>query len=462
MTAAPYDPVVEAFDLYRQGRLAEAERRCRVLRFSRPEDARVWQLSGGLALEQGRHAEAEAHFDRAIAISPQGAAHHNNRGVLLGALGRFAEAEDSFRKAVELAPRYVEALYNFSESYRWSPGDPLIGQVEALIAAGDWQPQEAMFLNFAAGRMYEQLGDTAKAFRHARLANRARGARFDSSMHERFVDRLIASFSPALLERGQRLGSASERPVFIVGMPRAGTTLVERLIAGHPQIFAAGELDLLRELAGRIGGYPGRLAELAAPQLAAMAKHYEAATARLAASRGEGTATRILDKAPLNGIHVGLIALLWPRARIVFCRRDPRDTCLSCFQQRFAFGHEYAYDLKTLGHFHRHYWRLLDHWRAHLPLRMLTLDYEATVAAPEETTRRLLDFLDLPWDQACAQPERAEGPVLTASRWQARQPVHQGSVGRWRRYEAELAPLIAALEEDEQAPTSGAALAGAG
>ncbi len=230
-------------------------------------------------------------------------------------------------------------------------------------------------------------------------------------------------------------------------MMRSGTTLAEQILASHPQIHGAGELDTLGRLAGSL---PRRLAtQIPYPECVA---HLDAATARAVAAdylevlkQHGGAAERVVDKMPLNFLGLGLIATLLPRARIVHCRRDPMDTCLSCFFRDFTTSFTFKYDLRDLGLYYREYERLMAHWRRVLPLPIFELQYEELTAAPEAVSRRLVAFCGLDWDERCLRFHETERPVRTASTAQVRQPMYQSAVGRWRRYEKHLGPLMAAL-----------------
>ena len=266
----------------------------------------------------------------------------------------------------------------------------------------------------------------------------------------RQVDALISSFDRALFLSRSTLGAASELPVFVLGMPRSGTTLVEQILASHPMVHASGELlasglmiDGIASLpaarqAGK--GYPEavRLVDRAAAE--ALAGRYLEAIGRDA-----GEAARVTDKLPFNFLRIGLIALLLPRARIIHCQRDPYDTCLSCYFQDFQDAQPFVYELERLGKYYREYERLMAHWRSVLPSPMLEVPYEALVNDPEPWCRRILEHCALPWDERVLRFFATERSVQTASFWQVRQPIYLSSVGRWRHYRKHLGPLFEAL-----------------
>ena len=257
------------------------------------------------------------------------------------------------------------------------------------------------------------------------------------------VDARISTFSEALFESHSVVGSDDERPVFVVGMPRSGTTLVEQIISSHPQAEGAGELltidQIASELSDRTGSslpYPACVRELKQEALSEAAQHYSQIISRVSSH-----ALRITDKLPNNYLNLGLIALMFPHARVIHCRREARATCMSIYSNDFIGYHPYACDLNRIGQRYHHYLRMMEHWRAILPLPMLEVDYEAVVGDVEATSRQMLEFCDLPWDNRVLQFHETERVVQTASQWQVRRPIYRDSLDLWRHYEQHLAPL---------------------
>jgi hypothetical protein len=296
---------------------------------------------------------------------------------------------------------------------------------------------------FAIGTALDDAERFDEAFDHFTQANllakeqrATAGDRYDPDVFHAVVDHLIETFTPEFLEKRRGWVEPSELPVFVVGMPRSGTTLVHQIAASHPRVFGAGELNHI----GRIAmGLEERSAWTAESLTEVAQRHLE----RLRSL--DAGALRVVDKMPINLHHLGLIALLFPAARVVLCRRDPRDTCLSCYFQGFAHGNAFSFDLSHCGHFHAENDRLMAHWLRVLPVAMLEVQYENVVADLEGQSRWLIDFLGLPWDPACLEFYRAQTTVLTSSIWQVRQPIYQKSAGRWRHYERHLGPLLEAL-----------------
>jgi hypothetical protein len=253
------------------------------------------------------------------------------------------------------------------------------------------------------------------------------------------------TFTPQFFAERQSWGERSDLPVFIVGMPRSGTTLVEQIAASHRAVFGAGELPDIGRLAASLAqGKDLAAAEgWTADAITAMAKAHLDHLRALGGDR-----RRVIDKMPGNVFHLGLIALMFPQARVIFCRRDPRDNCLSCYFQHFSKHHLlYTYDLADCGHQYLATDHLTSHWLKALPLRMLEVSYEELVADQEGQSRRLIDFLGLPWDPTCLEYYRTERTVVTASVWQVRQPIYTRSVARWRHYEQHLGPLLDVLAQ---------------
>jgi hypothetical protein len=260
-------------------------------------------------------------------------------------------------------------------------------------------------------------------------------------------ERIRKVFSPALVGRLQGAGFADVAPIFIIGLPRSGSTLIEQILASHSQVEATHELPeggrLVRFIdRQRIGGrtYPEAVLEFSATALSEIGRRYERETRRYRSGK-----PRFIDKMPNNFATVGLLALAMPHARFINARRDPRDTCLSCYKQLFARGQSFSYDLMELGDYYVEYQRMIDHWQAVLPGRVLDVQYESVVADLEGQARRLLEFCGLPWEDACLRYYATERAVRTASSEQVRRPIYGDAIGVWRHYEAELAPLLDVL-----------------
>jgi tetratricopeptide (TPR) repeat protein len=397
-----------------------------------------------------RYEEALAEFDRAASLMPQPATAIANKGALLMEIGQPDGASAAFGHALSLQPNLASAWYNRADGKRFSEGDPDIAAMSALLEPGRVQSFEhRMSLHFALGKAWLDIGDPERAFAHLGEGNSMKRATlaYDAALSAQWIDSIATQFSPELFDRWRGAGEPSQTPIFVIGMPRSGTTLIEQILASHPQVHGAGELPHLRRSilhmlgANDLPSYPEAAGVLQAAHLAQIGRDYLDKTVGLAPRAG-----RIVDKLPGNFLYAGLIPLVLPGARIIHCRRDAMDVCLSCYSKLFAGEHEYSYDLVELGLFHRSYDGLMRHWRQTLPnSAFLQIDYEAVIDDLEEQARRLIEFCGLPWDEACLSFHATRRPVRTASMNQVRQPIYRSSVGRWRAYRAHLEPLLAAL-----------------
>lgn len=429
------------------------------------EGRRLAGAAAGVArelAETGRPEEASSWWRRSLALEPGRAARWNDYGVLLQRLGRFAEAEEALRRAVALDPSLAVAWQNLALHEDRPVREADIATLRREVARADDEVARMRAL-YALGRLLERAGREGEAFACWREANAIGRARqpFDADAHEAFVDRLISLFDAAFFRQRSDWGETSDLPVLVVGMPRSGTTLVERILAAHPRVVAGGERDELRALAARLpestlAGRPfsegvADLGEEAARQLA------EAYLRPLRALAGPGV-HHVTDKLPGNYVRLPLLALALPRARVVWCRRDPRDVAISCFATDFAHGLRFATDLGDCLRVWRAQARLFAHWRRVLPNPLHLVDYERLVDDPEREIGRLLAFLGLPPEPGCLRFHERQGDVRTPSVWQVRRPLHRRAVGRWRRF-APFAPELARSPKERE-PWSDAASVG--
>ncbi len=367
------------------------------------------------------------------------------RATLLMEAGRKDEAHAAFDRALEVFPRSVRALAGRSDARKFSsPGDPDIAALEAYVNDGDIRSlTERISARFALGKAYMDMGDAARAFAHLDEGNRLKRASFtyDSVATGQWMELIAQSFTAPRYANLARSGLASELPIFIVGMPRSGTTLIEQILASHPQVTGAGELSALRLAIEKRGPYPQSTAAMTDEAAAQIGRDYLACVTPLAEGRA-----RLVDKMPANFLYAGLIPLILPGARIIHARRNPVDTCLSCYSKLFGGEQRFTYNQEELGAFYRHYEKLMAYLRTVLPAdRFLEVDYESVVDNLEDEARRMIAFAGLPWDDACLAFHSNRRVVRTASVNQVRQPIYTTSKGRWHAYAPFLQPLLAAL-----------------
>jgi tetratricopeptide (TPR) repeat protein len=377
----------------------------------------------------------------------------NNLGNTLKYQGKMDEAIACFHQVLRIDPNYPEAYAALSHCQQISSDDTQ-GMTEQLHRT-DLPIKDQIPLQFALGAIYDKSGQYEAAFARTEQANQLHKAELERSSHAfdyqtliKRVDTLIENFPKDIFSSELR-GSSSSLPVFIVGMPRSGTTLVEQIIASHPQVFGAGELEDMEQLTKRLSKecrnipYPDCMAQINKATLGKLAAWYLDNL-----KRRSPDALRITDKMPDNIFHLGLITLLFPNAHIIVCQRDPRDICLSCFFQKFTHSHNYSTDLADCGRRYLQTMRLLDHWKKVLPKPVLEIHYEKLVNDLEGETRRLLEFLVLEWSPQCLEFHNTHRDVKTASHWQVRQPLYTSSVGRWRHYEKHLQSMLDVLQSE--------------
>ena len=423
------------------------------------------QFAYSEALRQmGRHEEALAVLEQVIAREPRSYDAENRRGAILRELGRPEEALRAFDASIALDPTQTEPYLALVSLKGVAVDDPRVGAMEALARRNDLPPDRRSLLLFALAHAYERARRYDESFTYLLEANRLRRSQvvYDERPGKRRFQRVRHFFTPELMAEKSGQGSMSELPIFVLGFPRSGTTLVEQILASHPAVHGAGELTFMGELAAGMKArgtlhFPDCLPFLPAEEYRRCGEAY---VERLRALAPE--APRITDKMPDNHMFVGLIHLILPKAKIIHLRRDPLDTCLSCFSQHFASDINYAYDLRELGRYHRMYLDLMEHWRRVLPAgAMLEVQYESVVEDIETQARRILDYCGLPWDPRCIAFHETHRPVKTASVDQVRRPIYRSSLQRWKPYESRLGPLMEGLASDPLAEPEAAAPAAA-
>ncbi len=415
------------------------------------DDPEALNAMGLVRFEQQNSDEALVFHRRAVALKPDLADAYNNIGNILKEDGQLTASREAYERAIELDPKEIAYFVNLSDAKKFVEGDAHLATMEDLARNPEILSSTALSrLNFALSKAYDDLGRYDDAFCCMRAGNALKRERidYDESGMLGLFDRVRATFDRRLLGARADTGYRSSLPVFVVGMPRSGTTLVEQILASHPAVCGAGELldlnqriDGMRDADGNAFRYPEGTPALTATQLRELGRLYVEGLDHRAPS-----AERITDKMPANFLFLGLIHLALPTAHIIHVLRDPRDTCLSCFSKLFTAEQDFTYDLGELGRYYRKYAELTAHWRDVLPEgRVLEIRYEDVIADLEASARRIVDHCGLDWHPNCVAFHEAQRPVRTASASQVRRPIYRTSEGRWRAYQDHLGPLLAAL-----------------
>ena len=479
----PSVPLSQAIRHLNAGRVAEAHRLCSEVVQRHRNNHQALAILGQIASMSSRHQEAARLLSRCVSLAPAEIDYHVLLAEVLATQGRHREALARYDRALKLRGDYGPALAGTANVLvRTGQWDQARALLEPLVAAGSEDAGTALVytrvarhdgaydraveialrhvddpvsaeirraLWFDIGRAYEAAERYDEAFAAFTTANRKGGGRWDPVVSSEHHDHIIEVFTAETFQQLPPGGNRSQLPVFIVGMPRSGSTLIEQIIASHPQAFGAGEIltlpDLVSTLGQRIGStgvYPRCVRDLERSDADTLGKAYLDEIRKLAPA-----AARVCDKQLGNYEHLGLIRMLLPAARIIHARRDPMDTCLSCFVQKFAPAVPgYSEDLRHLGMLYNDYLAMMAHWRRVLDVEILEVDYEALVDDPEATSRRIIEFCGLPWHDRCLRFWESGRTVITLSRDQVTRPVYRSSVGRHERYAAHLEPLREVLE----------------
>jgi tetratricopeptide (TPR) repeat protein len=419
-------------------------------------DYRPAHLALSMALRmQGRAADAEASCRAALALDADYVEALSLLGELLADRGQFTEAQKLFQRAIDVNPAFPFVYFSIAMHRKMTSDDAQwLESTQALLTTRLPQRHE-ISLRYALGKFFDDVKQYEPAFENYRQANeltKRGGLRYDAEKLHEHVDHIIESFDATAIRAKQVYGDSSERPIFIVGMPRSGTTLTEQILASHPAVFGAGELTYWD---GSYGAYEAGQRNGAA-DAAVIPNIARAYLERL--SQLSGAALRVIDKMPPNFMNLGLIHAAFPNARIVHMQRHPLDTCLSIYFQYFLNAHPYANDLHSLAHYYAEYLRIMEHWRRSIPATaLLEVPYEGLIAEQEGWSRRMVEFVGLPWDPRCLDFHQTDRVVITTSKWQVRQKIHSASAGRWKSYEKFVGPLKGLMNPRGAAASSDAA-----
>ncbi|MEX0922565.1 MAG: tetratricopeptide repeat protein [Rhodovibrionaceae bacterium] len=432
--------------------LISAEAACRRVIEVNPKNADAYSILGQICHELDRFEEARAAFNKAIEINPDHAEAQNNLGILLKSFGRFDEARTRFERTLELRPKAYGTYSNLADMVRFDEKEPLLQKmIGELESAADPQDEQLLSLYYAIGKAYDDLGQPDKAFsyfdRGAKIKHPLIG--YDEPATLKFFDDIRANFTPEFLAKSPYPGNPTSMPIFIVGMPRSGSTLIEQILSSHPEVHGAGEVKVLnrsmqklRMTYSKLPLYPEMMPLLTPEHYDFVARSYmEMLTQHSSETR------HITDKLLTNYFFVGLIHMIFPNAKFIHTLRDPADTCLSCYSKHFKDDMPHTYDLGELGRYYLKYRELMEHWHRVLPAGTLTdVTYESVVNDLEPEARRLVDFCGLDWNDACLAPHESKRPVKTASSSQIRRPLYQAAVKRSDKYKKHLGPLLDVLK----------------
>lgn len=451
-----------------------------------PENVMVHYNLGLTQLEEQLFAESAATFVSAIKLKPDLADAHNNLGNALREMGKIDQAFQCYKRAISINPKHSQAFFNLGNTERimGNMGESIAYLKKALeinpnnlsiyryiastisgteISADDRKTMEMLLqesadklgdkertdLLFALGKIEDDCGNYDKAFAYYLEGNSLfRTSRNpDYTKYDQFIENHIQQFTPELFKRLAPLGDPSRNHIFIIGMPRSGTTLTEQILASHSKVHGAGEVMFFNEIITKIPRllevktpYPACMHELNAETADILRENYERSIQE-EASEKVITQFHITDKMPSNLHNLGLISILYPHAKVIYCTRNPLDNCLSIFFQKFTTGNDFAFDLQDIGIWYNNYRRLMDHWRKAIPLPIFEVPYADMVGDMETVSRNMLDFIGLEWEESLLRYYETERPVRTASAWQVRQPLYTTSLDRWKHYEQHLAPL---------------------
>ncbi|MDE0128483.1 MAG: sulfotransferase [Gammaproteobacteria bacterium] len=410
-----------------------------------PDNADCWTMLGTVQAWGLRPERARASFERALELKPHQPRVALSLGHVLKTIGDRAACEQAYRRAADLDPGLGEAWWSLADLKNYAFRDAEIRQLESGIAMRHPDPAQQAAFHFALGKALEDRGDHDEAFAQYAAGNAVKHAQdpFDSAALTERRQQIEAVFTREFLASREHRSPAAATPIFIIGLPRSGSTLIEQILASHSAVQGTMELPQIqnytREMDAR-GGYPEVLTDMGPAELDALGERYLRET-----DPYRGGATCFLDKMPNNFFHVGLIHLMLPGALFIDARRHPLDCCCSLFKQNFARGQTFSYSLEVLGAYYRDYLALMRHWDIALPGRVLRVHYESVVDDTEAQVRRLLDHCGLPFEDACLRFYETKRPVRTASAEQVRQPINRKGIDSWRRFSTHLEPLEKAL-----------------
>ena len=438
--------------LARQDQLVEAQEAVRQVLTVEPELEEAQMLLGSIFARDNRFAEALGQYDAVLQQSPDHIAALAQKGSALKTLGRQDESIQCLRRCMELDSSFGEAAWSLSnlKTYRFSD-DEVVG-IKTVLGNGNLKDKDAVHFNYALGKAYEHRQQWDQAFNAYQAANsvKQKSATWNADDFSAQVDQIIATFTPQLLQQHRNSGIDDNSAIFVLGLPRSGSTLQEQILASHSEVEGTRELPYIPWMAQRLNrklnpmckdNYPLGAAQLEAKQWQLLAEQFLAQAKR----HRQTDAPFFIDKLPNNFLYVGLILLAMPNAKIINTVRNPMDNCFGCFKQLWAEGQNFTYDLEDLGRYYRDYHRLMAHWQAIFGDKIYSVNYEAVVADLETNVKALLDYCGLPMEEQCLRFHETERAVNTASSEQVRQPIYTSAVAYWKHFDEHLQPLKDAL-----------------
>jgi tetratricopeptide (TPR) repeat protein len=415
----------------------------------RPQSAHVFRSLADAQYRANMVTDSIENYRKAIELQPDDKAARVGLGEALESAGKFKQAKLQYLAVLRRDPNSPLALSKLLQLRDGDVDSKWIDKAREIFGSEKCTPDGMIRLHVALGYYYDRIKSYDEAFRHFKLGYDAQSTKepYDSQRFSTAIDRLIKLMTKEFFQSAASSQNTSGRPIFIVGMPRSGTTLTEQILASHSQVAAGGELPTLlqvsyqaQQLSYSRKPYPYSLTDIGRVGLSKLARKY---LKRL--DKVSPTARMVTDKLPFNFIHLGVISMLFPNAKIIHCSRNPLDNCLSCYFTSFADQIKFANNLDALGRYYLDYRRLMTHWRQVLPIRIFDLQYEELIGNTEEKVRELLAYCELDWEDACLSFYENKRGIRTPSRWQVRQPIYSDSVQRWRHYEKQLTPLLQIL-----------------
>ena len=429
-------------------RIEDAQASCEEARQHHRDSEELLAQAASFAYELRDLDKAVSLYQELLKLNPDNPVVQNDLAQALASLGHHEDSVSRFRALTESFQFFTKPWLNITVGKKFTESDPDLKAMLSISKQAALPSDQKMHLNFALGKAFDDVKQFDRAFSFYRKGNQQyrEQINFDAGTIGDSFDLIKQAFTPQESKRLCSLGSVDRKPIFILGMPRSGTTLLEQVLCAHPDIGTAGELRDLARIARTFSmtasqPWPFCINELGQDEILKMASDYLGSL-----ERQNPKDAFVIDKMPQNFLHTGLAAALFPEATLIHCVRDPLDTCLSSYFQIFPSGIDFAYDLEDLGHYYRHYQNLMDYWQKILGSRLIELRYEELVSGPRQALQPILEKLNLPWSDACLSHQESIQRVDTLSLYQVRQPLNKGSTQRWRNYEKHLDPLIRALD----------------